>query len=602
MKKSRIWTRLFLNRKLNTKFTAVIVLFVMVPIIVIMTVFEESDKRNLIQDEIIALEYSMEQLETGVATRVDALNMVTQFFLKDEALLEYLELAEAGETLENEFLYRFKNTEVVSLERLVNNNFALYGVRVYGVNDDINEMMPIIYKNARMHRQKWALEGVRSGWYFGYSDAIFSSYSNQNDKNLIAYITPVYGSDNQQIGTLEAVMTMAEMFRHEDRDHVWGFFYGLDGKFEWENGDETDRKIASEIMNRWEQKDSVWSCYEKIDGKHLVYAYWYFPALDSTYVLVKDISEEITRINHVRISYLLLMIVLTLVLAVLINQIVNLLLKKFHRILTSIREVQGGNLAVRFDETGGDEMAELGGQINKMMDRIQELMDESINRQILAKNSEIKALQNQINAHFIYNVLESIKMMAEIEGEYDISDSITALGELLRYGMKKTEGNVAVAQEIEYIRNYIKLMNLRYDFVITLAVNMPDWIYHQEIPKMTLQPIVENAICHGIIESEADAVIYIKAVVQEKDYYIEITDSGLGMEEEQLEKLRQKISGNIEYSGGSGNGIGLKNVQDRIALCFGSEYGLEIMSKAGCYTKVIVKLPITAKEPAAENG
>jgi two-component system sensor histidine kinase YesM len=221
-------------------------------------------------------------------------------------------------------------------------------------------------------------------------------------------------------------------------------------------------------------------------------------------------------------------------------------------------------------------------------------MYENLSRELLMKNSEIKALQNQINVHFIYNVLESIKMMAEIDEKYEISDAVTSLGKLLRYGMKFSAKNVTVEQEVEYIKNYLDLINLRFDYQIILALNIPDFIYKQEIPKMTLQPIVENAIYHGIEELAEDSSIYIKAILEdENNYIIEITDSGQGMNQETIDHIYKKISGEIESGGGSGNGIGLKNVQDRIRISFGSQYGISIYSREKCYTKVVVKLPIT---------
>lgn len=117
----------------------------------------------------------------------------------------------------------------------------------------------------------------------------------------------------------------------------------------------------------------------------------------------------------------------------------------------------------------------------------------------------------------------------------------------------------------------------------------------QEIPKMSLQPIVENAIYHGIEQLAEDTTIYIKGRVDGTDCVIEITDAGKGMNQEQVQELYRKISGEIETSGGSGNGIGLKNVQDRIHMNFGEEYNIEIASRLGCYTKVIVKIPMRHK-------
>ena len=304
-------------------------------------------------------------------------------------------------------------------------------------------------------------------------------------------------------------------------------------------------------------------------------------------------QEELGAITVFRIRFLLMMIAAFIILVFACNSIVKLLLKQFYEILQSIREVQKGNLDVVIEHCGNDEMGELGTQINKMLGRIKQLMNDNLQRELLVKNSEIRALQNQINAHFIYNVLESVKMMAEIDEEYEISDAITALGKLLRYSMKWTSGNVTVTQEIEYIRNYLKLINLRFDYEIYLSLNIPEEIMVQEIPKMSLQPIVENAIYHGIEQMAEDTNIYIKGYREGKDCVIEITDAGRGMSEEEVKNLYKKIAGEIDSGGGSGNGIGLKNVQDRIHMCFGEAYGLEINSKLGCYTKVRVRVPMT---------
>ena len=295
-------------------------------------------------------------------------------------------------------------------------------------------------------------------------------------------------------------------------------------------------------------------------------------------------------------SLIAVLLVIFVCLAFAVNGVVKALLKKFYEMLSVVRKVQEGDLEQRVYEPGRDEMGEMSTQFNKMLDRISVLMAENVNREVLIKNTEIKALQNQINAHFIYNVLEAVKMMAEIKEEYEISDSVTALGELLRYGMKWTSSDVTIRQEMEYIKNYIQLMNLRYDFAILLSIRIPDYIYEQQVPKMSLQPIVENAIIHGIEETENDATIYIKAVCRDEDYEIEITDSGQGMDENQVELLKKKVSGEIEVSGGSGNGIGLKNVQDRIHIRFGESFGLHFASKEGCFTKVSIRLPYTHRE------
>ena len=310
---------------------------------------------------------------------------------------------------------------------------------------------------------------------------------------------------------------------------------------------------------------------------------------------MQDISDAVGKIRRMRNGFIIVMILLIPFLAAGINVVVKSVLQQFYRIIDAIKRVQEGDLNVVIESCGTDEMGELADQVNKMLTEINHLMKEQLDRELLVKNSEIKALQNQINAHFIYNVLDSIKMMAEIEEQYDISDAVTTLGKLLRYSMRWTTGNVTVAEEIEYIKNYLKLMNIRFDYEIFLSLNIPECIYAQQIPKMSLQPIVENAIYHGIEQMAEDTNIYIKGLVEDKSCVIEITDAGRGMSEEEVERLYKKISGEIETTGGSGNGIGLKNVQDRIKINFGEEYGIEIASKLGCYTKIMVRIPLQEK-------
>jgi two-component system sensor histidine kinase YesM len=320
------------------------------------------------------------------------------------------------------------------------------------------------------------------------------------------------------------------------------------------------------------------------------------------YKPVKELSGMIFRIVSLREEYASVMvfrnifwssfIVLSVLLQVLCNHMVRLILKRFYEIMDAVHSVQKGDLDIRIQEYGSDEFGELGLQINKMLDRINQLMGDNIKRELLVKDSEIRALQNQINAHFIYNVLESIKMMAEVEEKYPIADAVTALGKLLRYSMKWVSKNVTVREEIDYIKNYLALINLRFDYEIYLSLNIPEPIYDQEIPKMSLQPIIENAIYHGIEEMAEDTSIYVKGIIYDNYCVIEITDSGKGMTEEETIRLQKKIEGEIEATGSSGNGIGLKNVQDRIKISFGDEYGISIASMKDCYTKVCVKIPL----------
>jgi two-component system sensor histidine kinase YesM len=213
-------------------------------------------------------------------------------------------------------------------------------------------------------------------------------------------------------------------------------------------------------------------------------------------------------------------------------------------------------------------------------------------RQLLVKNAEIKSLQNQINAHFMYNVLETIKMMAEIKGEFDISDAITSLGQMFRYSMKWTSGMVELKEEIHYIRNYLNLLNLRFDYEIYLSLNIPEEYMSLRIPKMSLQPLVENSVYHGIENVAKDTSIYIKAFEKNGIVNIEVSDAGVGMSKEALNELCKRINDSNLTDETQEHGRALYNVSERLKMYFGPEYGLQIFSKEGMYTKVLIQIPL----------
>lgn len=586
----------FQNQKLNIKFTFVIIIFTIVPIGVFAGILFYIMEKNVVDENLNYMEYTMQRNQDSIETNINSINMSTQFFLSDEALLEVLNRTKEGDVLTTEEWLKFKDINVSALERLVNNNLLLYGVRVYAANDNVQEMMPILYQESRMQKQEWAEDGDYLGWHYNFNDNIFSSYTMRQNRKIISLVTPIIDSENGQIGTIEAAMTMENMFPslYEGIEHEWSCFVTTDGESYF--GDETsegNEALLGRILGEFSGEEGIQVSYIQTDGQNLIVTYLPVKELSGVLVCVKDITQNIKEVHDIRNIFVVVMLMLIGVLAFFINSIVQRLLKQFYEILRSIRKVQKGDLDVVIENCGKDEMGELGTQINKMLARIKQLMEDNLNREMLAKNSEIRALQNQINAHFIYNVLESIKMMAEIDEEYAISDAVTALGKLLRYSMKWVSGNVMVEQELEYIKNYMALINLRFDYEIYLSLNIPDIILKQEIPKMSLQPIVENAIYHGIEQMAEDTNIYIKGRMEGHDCVIEITDAGRGMTEEEVEQLRLKIAGEMDSSGGSGNGIGLKNVQDRIHIAFGEKYGIEIASKLGCYTKIMVRIPLT---------
>lgn len=587
--------------KLNAKFTAVIVATMIIPMALLTAVIFYNMEQNVIDENLSYMEYNAERNEAQIQKNIDSINMSTQFFLTDDEMKEVLISSVNGEILTTEELLSFYENDVADLERLVNSNPMLYSVRIFSVSDSVQEMMPVLYQKNRMEKLAWGQDEDVTGWHFAYKDTTFSPLVTNQSEDMVSFVTAIKEYGYGVIGYVESSMTMKNMFTslYEDIENEWSCFILEDGTIYYgTNKAEESEELMVQLRERSSEDDKAEdTLYVTIGEKHLIVSYLTIKEMNGIMVMVQDITSEILEVQTSRNMYLFAIITILAIVIFFVNLFVKHMLHQFYVIMEAVHKIQKGNMDVRIEETSKDEMGELSVQLNKMLDRIQALMQENINREILAKNSEIRALQNQINAHFIYNVLESIKMMAEINEEYEISDAITSLGKLLRYSMKWVSRNVLLRDELEYIRNYMVLINLRFDYDIYLSTNLPEELLDQEIPKMSLQPIVENAILHGIEEMAEDTNIYIKGIIEGDVCRIQVTDAGVGMSEEETEALRKSIEGSVEATGGKGHGIGLKNVQDRITMAFGKEYGLEIDSKQGCYTKITMRLPLKNGRP-----
>lgn len=588
--------RKFSSLKISYKFTFFIMAIIVFPMIILSLLFFDSNRDSRIKEKMKNVELNFTQNYNQIQKNVEMCQMSTQVMMNSQNFWNYVLRFCNKEKFKTQELLEFYQTEIKSLEKIVNANPYLYQIRVYADFDKIPEMMPILYRKDRMKRLAWAKNGLppSGAWQFDYSDELFPTYSAYGSEHLVSLVTE-YDMGNGNKAEIEVSTKMDLLFPqiYSPTKEEWTCFVDGNGRYYYDpnyHGRWMDN--IKDVLNALPGNQEATSYHTmELDGEPVVVCYKSVKELNGYLLRIVSLEDDLASVNRFRNIFWGCFIIIVILLIFVSDKTVKIILKQFYVIMDTVRKVQKGDLEVRVPGYRDDEIGELGQQINKMLIKINRLMDDNIKREVLVKNTEIRALQNQINAHFIYNVLESIKMMAEVDGKFEISDAVTALGKLLRYSMKWVSQNVTVAEEIDYIKNYLALINLRFDYEIYLSLNIPDVIFKQAIPKMSLQPIIENAIYHGIEELAEDTSIYMKGIIYDSCLTIEITDAGRGMTEEETAHLQRKIEGEIETTGSSGNGIGLKNVQDRIKMSFGEEYGISIASKKDCYTKVIVKIP-----------
>ena len=516
-------------------------------------------------------------------------NLAKQMVSQNTSLIEYMELVKSGKDLDTVKKIDFYNTELAYIDNMTNVNPYLYQIRLF-VNADITEKKPCFYRINRLENMEWYGKYKNSLWYLNYSDTAFPEARNESTK-LAAVFADILDDRNHLLAVLEVstdIKNLIPNFYKHSTDE-WNFFVKDSGEIICsEENKEYLEKNKNQIVKILERKNKTE--FQNFSGSNAIVSTLSMPSLDGTYVHISKSQDVIDSYYRSQFPYLMVVIFSMGIFSFVVIFLIRHIFKKFNNLSASVNRIRNGEKILLPDD-GNDEVSEMAHQINEMIVALEKLNKENVNRELIVKNTEIKALQNQINAHFMYNVLETIKMLAEIKEDYEISDAVTSLGEMFRYSVKWSSGMVELKEEIKYIRNYLNLLNLRFDYEIFLSLNIPQEYMKLKIPKMSLQPLVENSVYHGIEDLAEDTYIYIKAYEQDERINIEVSDAGAGMSEETLQMLRDRLESVDSVSEDSDHGRALYNVMQRVKMYFGPEYGIQIYSKKGIYTKVVIQIP-----------
>jgi two-component system sensor histidine kinase YesM len=257
------------------------------------------------------------------------------------------------------------------------------------------------------------------------------------------------------------------------------------------------------------------------------------------------------------------------------------------KMMTVIKKVEQGDLTARTEIQSNDEVGQLGISLNNMIGEMQILIDKLVKEEQEKKEVELEALHAQINPHFIYNTLNTIKWMAKIQGNTSVSKSITALVKLLRISTNLGRDMITLREEIDYVENYVVIQKLRFNKGINMVQNIEEECLDLTVPKLILQPIVENSIIYGLADERQEINIKISCFRKDNQLIIEINDDGPGIEDSVLNTI---LSGSTDKNKFSK--VGINNVNHRIRLYCGNEYGINIETELGVGTLVRVSLSI----------
>lgn len=306
---------------------------------------------------------------------------------------------------------------------------------------------------------------------------------------------------------------------------------------------------------------------------------WYLVSI----IPQKDILFISTQLKNELLIFMLIITVIAYLLAYFIS---NSSVRRLSLLTQEIRKVQKGNLNVTLKKIGNDEIGELMENFNHMIANMITLVDEKYKMGQEIKNAELKALQAQINPHFLYNSLDLINCIAIQHDIPDIIFMVNALAKFYKLSLSSGRDVISVKDEITHVSLYVQIQNKRFDNRINLQLAIDEKLYEYSTLKILLQPIIENAIMHGIFEKESKSgTIIISGKLKDQKIIFEIMDDGIGMSEQKIQTVLSEPINSKRQS------YGLKNINDRIKLFYGEKYGLSFSSVLGKGTTVLSYIP-----------
>ncbi|SEO65351.1 sensor histidine kinase [Paenibacillus sp. OV219] len=599
------------------------ILILLLPTLFISFFIFKELKDNYMKDIIKKYENTLEIERVNLNNNVETMERAAQLSISDKEVLYYLERTSEPNASE---LIAFDTTAVSNILRLQFNNPNIEHIRLFSNNKQINEIWPVILLERRMSAEPWykkvnELNGAEL-WYFDRMDRepirpIVSDAKESRPK--LSLLREIEYPAGRHVGIMQVDMLLTNFFpnvyQSQGEDQSQMFIIDREGKMFRNTGSSflgsvglTESDIQHELSKHLTGGGSGHFLFEQ-EGTPFLGNYIHIEKLDAYVFNVVSLKNVFADINKSRNKIIFVNILLLVILSISTYFLNAIILKKLHTLSDFMKRVRQGDFNFDFTIRGGGEVGELAHHFRKMLKKINELIADAVTKQAASKEAELRTLKNQIDSHFLYNTLENIKMLAEIENQPVISDALTSLGGMMRYNLKWTSEYVRLKDELGHITNYIAIMNVRFDNTVNLQIDVPPDFLEQELLKMSLQPIVENSVKHGMkwkVSEERNLVITISAVVTDTSIVLEIADNGTGMTPEMAAELNRKIvreevgwvgrGGHGEVAAAQenqteGSGIGLRNVHQRIQLFYGKEYGLHVESSEGAYTRVIMRIP-----------
>ncbi|MFC6334168.1 sensor histidine kinase [Paenibacillus septentrionalis] len=595
--------KLYRNARISQKLFLAFSIMIVIPAILVSFLFIRTQENQLYKDAMAKGSSHVARLNEQLRSKMDMLENASSTVLTQKAFVDFIHTDMRIDGLR---LVKFRQNQYEQMHNIIQSHEMISELSFYVDNPNLFEIWPEIYHYDRFSPQDyWVTLRDEGG-------AAFRLFAWKDGEHTLSYyrLVRLQGQQNKLPTIMEIRVEHQEFFNSLLEDDGGDFFsivvdasnptqvvYNPQHGFAQHAGDALS-DIVSGIHQELDMLQQQSNPIKVHVSDQTYYAlYRYIAPLDA---YVVDIASHQALMKGPRTWYLLVAAItlcVLLLIMILVSLTTRRMLRRLDSVLSSMRQVGKGKLDAKIEidldehETG-DEIDEVAINYNHMLDEIKSLMTQVVDKQLIAKNAQLHSLHSQINSHFLYNALESIRMRAEVEQQPAIAGALVSLGSQLRYSMQWRSDTVALKDELANIQSYIQFINFMEGSNIVLQAELPQDVLRYTIPKMCMQPIVENAVHHAAPSGGSVHIEINVKVERDSLLLIEIRDDGMGIEPAMLASLQHALKTDSDTPiVASKNGLGLENVHKRLQLHYGKDCGLWIDSVQDAYTCVTLRLP-----------
>jgi len=591
----RKFTAIFLNKSIGNKLAFYFFLVILLPIITISLLGNLLYKNSITNQQDENIKQMVRQISNNIDFYIKDTENIINYLSEDPRILKFLNNKDFSDDVDSKDVQAEVSKAIYSFTSF---HPEIAGIVIVNQNDVfISDVMSRISRDP-LTNEKWYMQASKNP----NTMHLFSKPVGRNINNIFQYSADEVVSMSKAIIDKETGKCIGVILIDMKLDIIksvieyikpakTGFVYIVDsnGEIVYSPVNEIVYRIKDEWIDNSSDKILIKRIKDndyEIIHKNSAYTGW-------RTVEVFPLSESLKVINSLAYYSTLIALITLFIAEMLAIFFTKSIVKPISKLKGLMKKTEEGDFDVVFNSKYNDEIGELGSAFNNMVREIKNLINLVQIEGKKKRKAEINILHAQIKPHFIYNTLDTIQWMAEEHEAQDIVDIVGSLTNLLRIGLSSGAEIIKISQEIKHVESYLLIQKIRYEDKLNYEINIREEILDFSVIKLILQPLVENAIYHGIKEKRGSGYIKIKGEIKNERIYFTIEDNGIGIKEEKLIEINEMLRGKIISN--TVVGYGIFNVNEKIKLTYGEEFGLEYHSIYGQGTTVALWHPIIRK-------